>query len=130
GRESQVSVQHAVAAALVFGQAGIDEFTDASVNDPRVLALRRKLEVVRDPSLSTIAAAVEITADGKVHQLTQSAARGSDVNPLSDKDLENKLRAVAASWNPLQEVQPLIDAVWSLDKSVDVPGPPSLAVPR
>jgi 2-methylcitrate dehydratase PrpD len=120
GRESQVSVQHAVAAALVFGRAGIEEFTDASVNDPRVLALRRNVEVVRDTSFSTIAAAVEITADGKVHRLSQSAARGSDVNPLSDKDLEDKLRTVAASWDACHDVQPLIDAVWSLEKSRDV----------
>jgi 2-methylcitrate dehydratase PrpD len=130
GRESQVSVQHAVAAALVFGQAGIDEFTDASVDDPRVLALRRKVEVVRDPSFSTIAAVVEITADGKVHHLSQSAARGSDVNPLSDQDLEQKLRTVAAGWDQAHDVQPLIDAIWSLDKSADVSGLAALAVPR
>jgi 2-methylcitrate dehydratase PrpD len=123
-------VQHAVAAALVFGQAGIDQFTDACVNDPRVEALRRKVEVVRDPSFSTIAAAVEITAGGKVHRLSQSAARGSDANPLSDGDLEQKLRTVAASWNPRHDVQPLIDAVWSLEKSRDVSGLASLAVPR
>jgi 2-methylcitrate dehydratase PrpD len=131
GRESQVSVQHAVAAALVHGKAGIDQFTDACVNDPRVLALRRKVEVVRDESFSTIAVAVEITsADGAVHRLAQSAARGSDVNPMSDKDLEQKLRTVAASWNPKADVGPLIDAVWSLDKSDDVSGLASLAVPR
>jgi 2-methylcitrate dehydratase PrpD len=125
-----VSVQHAVAAALVFGQAGIEEFADASVNDPRVLALRRMVEVVRDPSLSTIAAAVEITADGKVHQLSQSAARGSDVNPLSDQDLEQKLRTVAASWDARHNIQPLIDAVWSLEKSADVSGLAALVAPR
>jgi 2-methylcitrate dehydratase PrpD len=129
GRESQVSVQHAVAAALVFAQAGIDQFTDRSVNDPRVAALRRKVEVVRDPSLSTIAAAVEVTADGKVHHLSQSAARGSDVNPLSDDDLEQKLRTASASWNGAHDVQPLIDAVWSLEKSADVSGLARLAVP-
>ncbi len=92
GRESQVSVQHAVAAALVTGKAGLDQFTDACVRDPRVQALRSKVEVQRDEGLSTIAAAVEITTvDGKIHQLAQAAARGSEVNPLSDHDLEGKL---------------------------------------
>jgi 2-methylcitrate dehydratase PrpD len=130
GRESQVSVQHAVAAALVHGKAGIDQFTDACVKDPRITALRRKVEVVRDETFSTIAAAVEITcADGAVHQLVQLAARGSDVNPMSDADLEQKLRTVASSWNPKHDVGPLIDAVWSLDKSDDVSRLASLAVP-
>src|SRR4051794_33607137 len=45
GRESQVSLQHAVAAALVRGKAGLDQFTDACVNDPAVSAMRRKIEV-------------------------------------------------------------------------------------
>jgi 2-methylcitrate dehydratase PrpD len=130
GRESQVSVQHAVAAALVFGAAGLDQFTDASVADPRVQALRRKVEVARDESLSTIAASVEIVAaDGAVHRLSQSAARGSDANPMSDRDLEQKLRASVASWNPRHDVAPLIDAIWTLDESPDVSGLASLVAP-
>jgi len=131
GRESQVSVQHAVAAALVTGKAGLEQFTDACVCDPKVQALRNKVEVLRDDACSTIAAAVEITtADGNAHRLTQLAARGSDANPLSDDDLEGKLRAAAASWDARYDVAPLIDAVWTLDKRPDVSNLASLAVPR
>ena len=116
-----MSVQHAVAAALVTGKAGVDQFTDACVRDPEVTALRSKVEVLRDESFSTIAAAVEITtADGKVHKLSQTAARGSDVNPLADADLEAKLRTAAAGWDPRHDVTPLIDAIWALDQSADV----------
>jgi 2-methylcitrate dehydratase PrpD len=130
GRESQVSVQHAVAAALVTGKAGLDQFSDACVRDPGVQALRSKIEVQRDPAFSTIAAAVEIaTADGKVHKLSQAAARGSDVNPLDDADLEEKLRIVAAGWDPGYDTRPLIEAIWALDNSADVSGLASLAVP-
>jgi 2-methylcitrate dehydratase PrpD len=130
GRESQVSVQHAVAAALVHGVAGLEQFADACVDDPRVRALRGKVEVVRDEAFSTIAAAVDITtADGAVHKLSQSAARGSDVNPMSDRDLETKLRTVAAAWNPRVDTTPLIDAIWALDESADVSPLASLAVP-
>jgi 2-methylcitrate dehydratase PrpD len=89
GRESQVSVQHAVAAALLAGKAGLEQFTDACVNDLAVRALRGKVEVVRDEKYSTVAAAVAITtADGKTYRLSQEAARGSDANPMSDRDLE------------------------------------------
>jgi 2-methylcitrate dehydratase PrpD len=131
GRESQVSVQHAVAAALVTGKAGLDQFTDACVNDPRVLALRGKVEVARDDAFSTIAAAVEITtADGTVHKLSQAAARGSDVNPLSDQALEEKLRTTAAGWDSHYDATPLISAIWALDESTDVSALMSLAVPR
>jgi 2-methylcitrate dehydratase PrpD len=131
GRESQVSVQHAVAAALVTGKAGLDQFSDACVQDSKVIALRRKVEVLRDNSLSTIAAAVEITtADGAIHQLSQPAARGSDANPMSDNDLEGKLRTAAAGWDPGYDAGPLIAAIWALDQSTDVSKLASLAVPR
>jgi 2-methylcitrate dehydratase PrpD len=131
GRESQVSVQHAVAVALLTGQAGLDEFSDARVRDADVLALRRKVELIRDPAFSTIAAAVEITtADGSLHHRSQSAARGSDANPMSDAALEDKLRSAAAGWEPQHDVAMLIDAVWALDSSADVSALASLAVPR
>ncbi len=131
GRQSQVSVQHAVAAALVTGKAGLEQFSDACVNDPRVAALRGKVEVVRDTAFSTIAAAVDITtADGRTHVLSTTAARGSDVNPMSDSALEDKLRTAAAGWSPRHDVEPLIEAIWTLDRSADVSGLAALTVPR
>ena len=131
GRESQVSVQHAVATALVTGKAGLDQFSDACVGDPQVAALRRKVEVVRDPAFSTIAAAVEITtADGRTHAVSQKAARGSETNPMSDAGLEEKLRTAAAGWNSRHDIAPLIDAVWALEKSQDVSQLSALTVPR
>jgi len=97
GRESQVSVQHAVAAALITGRAGVAEFTDACVRDERVRALRHRVTVASDDSIPTVAAKVRLTlADGTVQELAQTAARGSDANPLTDADLEAKLRAAAA----------------------------------
>ncbi len=67
------------------------------MRDPKVLALRCKVEVERDDAFSTIAAAVEITtADAMVRKLSQPAARGSDVNQIDDADLEAKLRTAAS----------------------------------
>jgi 2-methylcitrate dehydratase PrpD len=121
GRESQVSVQHGVAVALLFGKAGIQQFTDAYANDESVARLRLKVTVESDDSLSTVAAkATIITEDGKTFELSQPAARGSDSNPLSDQDLERKLRTAASEWNPRHDIEPLIAAVWALDKNDDV----------
>jgi len=129
--QSQVSVQHAVAAALVTGKAGVEQFAEACVNHPAVAALRGKVEVTRDESFSTVAAAVEIvTADGKLHALRQDAARGSDRNPMSDRDLEDKLRDAAAAWQPRHDVAPLIAALWALDACDDISGLAALTVPR
>jgi 2-methylcitrate dehydratase PrpD len=129
--QSQVSVQHGVAAALITGKSGVEQFGDACVNDPAVAALRAKVEVRRDEKFSTVASAVEVTtADGKTYKLAQTAARGSDANPMSDNDLEEKLRNAAASWNPRHDMTPLIEAVWQLDKADDVAKLAALTVPR
>ena len=131
GRESQVSVQHAVAAALVQGRAGLDQFTDECARDPAVIAMRRKVEVVRDGAIPTAAAQVELwTHDGTKHALSTSAARGSPGNPMSDRDIEDKLRAIAEAWQPGHDVGPLIDAVWTLERSDDVSRLLALTVPR
>jgi 2-methylcitrate dehydratase PrpD len=102
----------------------------ACVNDPAVLGLRGKVIVEGDPAISTVAVAVDITAGGKTHNLAQAAARGGDRNPMSDKDLEDKLRTAAAGWDPRHDIAPLIDAVWALEQSADVSKLASLAVPR
>jgi 2-methylcitrate dehydratase PrpD len=116
---------------LTFGKAGLEPFTDACVNDPAVRALRGKVEVLRDEKYSTVAAAVAIiTADGKTHKLSQPAARGSDSNPMNDRDLEEKLRDAASSWNPRHDVASLIDAIWQVDKSPDVSRLATMTVPR
>ena len=56
------------------------------------------------------------------------AARGSAANPLKDSEIEDKLRIEAASWKPGHDIQPLIDAVWALDKSDDASSLAALAV--
>jgi len=101
------------------------------VNDPRVVALRGKVAVTRDESFATTAAAVEIaTADGKRHKLHQRAARGSDDNPMTDRDLEDKLRAAAAHAIPRNDVAALIEAIWTLEDCPDIARLPALAVPQ
>jgi 2-methylcitrate dehydratase PrpD len=131
GRESQVSLQHATAAALVLGKAGLEQFTDACVNDPAVKAMRRRIEVAGDPAISTIAIEVDFfTTDGKKHGASTKAARGSSANPLKDKEIEQKLLDEAKSWRPDHDVRPLIEAVWSLDKSSDVSALAAMTVPR
>ena len=131
GRESQVSLQHAVAAALVLGKAGLDQFTDACVNDPAVSAMRGKFEVAGDPAISTIAVEMDFwTKDGKKHSVSTQAARGSSANPLKDSEIEQKLLDEARSWQPTHDIRPLIDAVWALDKSGDVSNLAAMTVPR
>ncbi len=130
GREAQVSVQHSVAAVLLFGQAGLAQYTDACVCDPAVLALRAKVEVAVDPAIAVDAAAVQIwTADGAEHSVTVPHARGSIKRPMSDRDIEEKVMTLATGWCAPHDVRPLIDAVWALDRADDAAALLALTVP-
>ena len=130
GRESQVSLQHAVAAALVFGKAGLEQFTDDAVNDPRVKDMRGRITVAPNEKISTDAVEADFfTTDGKKHRMSTKAARGSSANPQKDSEIERKLRDEARSWSPRHDIQPLIDAVWALDRSPDVSGLAALTRP-
>jgi 2-methylcitrate dehydratase PrpD len=130
GREAQVSLQHAVAAAIITGKAGLAEFTDSCVNDPKVKSLRGRIEVASDPAISTIACEMDVfTRDGRKQRLSTTAARGSSANPLKDEEIEEKLRNEASSWKAGYNIQPLIDAIWTLDRSADVSTLAALATP-
>jgi 2-methylcitrate dehydratase PrpD len=121
GRESQVSAQHAVPIALTTGRAGLEEFSDAAVAQPSVQALGRKVYFTDDASLSIDAARVTVTqTDEQTLTAAIDFARGSLNKPLTDSEIEEKLRALCRYGRSGCEPEPLIDAVWGLDGVGDV----------
>ncbi|TCT04235.1 MmgE/PrpD family protein [Aquabacter spiritensis] len=119
GREAQVSLQHTVAAALIDGAAGLAQYSDARVNDPVVKALGAKVGVRDDPFMPVEAARLAITLeDGRVLETLVETAFGSETNPLSDADIEAKLRVLAKQVTGI-DAEALIGAVWSLDRAAD-----------
>jgi 2-methylcitrate dehydratase PrpD len=120
GREAQVSVQHSVAAAMLFGKLGLEEYTDDCVRDPAVLDLRRKVELKQDAGIPVQAAAVEVfMKDGLAHPASVAAARGSSQRPLSDVDLEDKLFTLGGVFLPRDALRRLADAIWELESLQD-----------
>jgi 2-methylcitrate dehydratase PrpD len=118
GREAQVSLQHSVAVAFLYGAAGVKEYSDACVNDPAVLALRAKVTAEDDASIPADAAVVSLrTTSGEMRSAHIAHARGSIARPLSDRELEDKLRDLAAYGTPGVDAARLIDAVWGLEKT-------------
>ena len=118
GREAQVSAQHAFAVALS-GEVGLADFTDDAVTG--TLTTGRPGMTFEDDATMDIGA-VALTArmtDGTERQVTITAARGSTDNPMTNAQIEDKLRALAAYRGVTWDTQPLIDAVWSLDTLPD-----------
>jgi 2-methylcitrate dehydratase PrpD len=120
-RDARVSIHHCVACALLLGSAGVPEFTEAIVFRPDLVSLRQKVQAELDTSLPDGAARVSIQLpSGEMLSEIVMAARGSLADPLSDFDIETKLRDCVrlggTAWNP----DAVIEDVWRLDALADV----------
>ncbi|HSH92095.1 MAG TPA: MmgE/PrpD family protein [Ramlibacter sp.] len=120
GREAQVSAQHAVAAALHHGKAGLDEFNDESVANPVSGDFASRLAFIDDASYGVESAAVTLhLRDGSRLSRHIASARGSLAMPLADADLERKLRDLCAWGRSGCDPEPLIQALWSMEDLAD-----------
>ena len=117
GRDARVSIHHCAAVSLLFGAAGVREFSDAVVFRPEVVALRAKVKAGLDASLPVSAARVVIDCtDGRRLSATVIDARGSLARPMSDAEIEAKVRGEARRGSPGCDVERVIAAVWGLDQ--------------
>jgi 2-methylcitrate dehydratase PrpD len=114
GLEGKFSVYHAVAAALVTGRAGDKAFSDAAVKDPVIVALRKKVTTVVDPAIKADQVDMTITLnDGRVlHQFIEHAV-GSQLNPMSDAQLEDKFAGNADGILSAAQTRKLMDLCWA-----------------
>jgi 2-methylcitrate dehydratase PrpD len=122
-RDARVSIHHCAACALLLGKAGVPEFEDATVFRPDIVSLRQKVRAVLDASLADGAARVTIRlTSGETFSEIVMAAKGSLADPLSDRDIEAKLRECARLGESDWDMDRVIDNVWRLDTFADVSG--------
>ncbi len=121
GLKSKWSIYHSAAVALVDGAAGEHQYDDERVNAPEVLALRGCTSATADAQLAEIAARVAITLkNGKVIEKHVERVVGSAENPMSDRDLETKLRGLAAGVLPAAQSENLIALIWRIAELTNV----------
>jgi 2-methylcitrate dehydratase PrpD len=116
GRTAKVSLQHAVAVALLQGAAGIAQFTDAAGADLAVRELRGKVSAEDDPSIPVEAAMVELRlADGSRISEHVKDGRGTPGRPMSDIELDAKVSECASFGAPFVDVPALIAAIRDIE---------------
>jgi 2-methylcitrate dehydratase PrpD len=120
-RDARVSIHHSVACVLQRGAAGVLEFAEPVVFQPEIVGLREKVTAQMDNSLPDGAARVSIrTRSGRILSEEVMSARGSLANPLSDADIEAKLRECARSGETKWDPERLIEAIWRLETLPDI----------
>ena len=120
GLEGKFSVYHSTAVAILYGAAGEREYSDACVRDPRVIALRDKVEAVVEAGIRKDEAAVSITLrDGRRLERHVEHAIGTLERPMSDADLEAKFRDLTEGVLPAEQTETLIRLCWGVEALQD-----------
>jgi 2-methylcitrate dehydratase PrpD len=120
GLESKLSLQHAVAVALLRGYAGLNAFTDTAVNDPDIRACRDRVRLVSNEQLTAHDATIEI----RLHN-GASVARGVPLSArspasMSDATLERKFRELVAHGAAHCDTDRLLEAMHRLPEAEDI----------
>lgn len=97
---AKFSVAYCIAVALHDGAAGLAQFTEDRIRDPKVLATAARLQYRVDPANeypANYTGHLKLTMrDGSVFEMDQPHLRGGAKEPLSDDELVRKFRANAA----------------------------------
>jgi len=120
GLEAKFSVYHSSAVAVVHGAAGEEEYSDAVVRDPKVVALRDRVTAAVDMAMHEDQVHITIRLkNGKSLEKYVEHAVGSLGRPMSDADLEAKFRALCAGILSGPETDRLIRLCWDVGKLKD-----------
>ena len=120
GLEGKFSVYHSSAVAIVHGAAGEEQYSDAVVRDPHVIALRDKVVATVESGIHEDQVRIAITLKGgKVLEKYVEHAVGSLGRPMSDADLEAKFRGLADGILSQPETDRLIRMCWDVEKLRD-----------
>jgi len=115
GLEGKFSVYHSVAAALLHGAAGEEEYSDASVRDPKVAALRDNVTAAIDKTLRDDEAHLRVTLKGgRVLDKHVPHAIGSLERPMSDADIEAKFDGLTRGVVGEDRARQLRELAWSI----------------
>lgn len=131
GLQGKFSVYHAASIGLVRGKAGLQEYTDETVNDPHVRRVREATTATGDASVTEDQARIEVTlADGRILQKFVEQSLGNIHRPMTGHQLDDKFRDQAVLAIPAAQVEHAIALCWRLGDLPDVAELVNAAVPR
>jgi 2-methylcitrate dehydratase PrpD len=120
GLEGKFSIYHAAAIGLVRGRASLDEFTNAVLEDTMLARVRELTRPHKIETMRADEAIVRVTLrDGTKLTRHVEHALGNLERPMSDRDLEDKLRDLAGRVVGPVGAERIIERCWRLDRLAD-----------
>ncbi|MFC2000991.1 MmgE/PrpD family protein [Chloroflexota bacterium] len=136
--EAKFSVEYCVAVALLDGKAGLAQFTDERVKDPKLQELITKVKYVHPEEMkgavglsnsgtggseNILPEAVTVKLkDGRQFFKEVPIARGCPGNPMKTDDLLAKYRACAGSVLSATDIERSIEQIFTLEKLPNING--------
>lgn len=120
------SLPYCVAAALMDGNVGLDQFLDTRIKDHTLLRLIKKVRVIKDKGLNmqypkAMPTQIEITIkDGRQFLKKVTYPKGHPKNPMTDKEVEEKFRGLAKSMLSTKDINNILEMLWNLDKTKNI----------
>ena len=111
-----------VAAAWHRGRFTLDEMRKPAYTDPEILALRSRIELVRDASRESFdGCSMEVEfADGTRESTAIGAFLGSPGRRMSDEELAKIFAESASAVLPAGQAEKILQAVWDLEQAPDI----------
>ena len=115
------SAFYANAIAIKERRLGPESYEPQKFTDPVILDLIEKITVEHDPGVARLGGISEITTrDGRNFEKRIDNPHGFGNDPLTDKELEDKFRQMAARYMDGTQIQDIFEAVWDLEKLDDI----------
>jgi 2-methylcitrate dehydratase PrpD len=116
---AKFDLRFCAAAAWVRGRFTLAEMRADAFNDPEILELRGRIDLVADPSFATFNGAalqVEFT-DGSTEHARIADFRGTPQNPLTDAELSRVFLESASAVLPAESCAAILQSAWALTEA-------------
>lgn len=122
---AKMSMPYCIAATIVRGRAGPEEFTPEIVVDEEIHKVMRKVRIRVEKDLDEVVpkvrpAIVTINIKGQRFSNRVDLPKGEPENPLSEREFEEKFRSLASRVLDEKRIERTLEIVSSLDSTSDI----------
>jgi len=127
--DAKFSLPYCVAAALIYGKVGLEEFSSERLVHPTILDLSKRVKAIVEPEFVNALlgpAKVKIsTKSGDEYQSRVEKPKGYPENPLTKKELETKFNALSSlvlTDERIKDVLKTVNNLENIDRVRDLAG--------
>ena len=128
--DAQFSIPYTVATAILKGNVGLEDFTEAAFKDDQRIALAKKVKVVVDPALDdpstnvvNLTSQIDVHAKGRTYSYKSTSSKGDPTNPMNREEVFSKFENCVKFGNKAVSsgrVREIFETMMNLEQVKDV----------